>query len=33
MKIYWRTGVYAPVFGPVKKETKLENRFQLTLDF
>lgn len=33
MKIYWRTGVYAPVFGPVEKETKLENRFQLTLDF
>ncbi|MGM9740424.1 MAG: hypothetical protein ACI3ZP_07440 [Candidatus Cryptobacteroides sp.] len=33
MKIYWRTGFYAPVWGKVKRDCKFENRLQLSLDF
>lgn len=33
MRIYWRTGFYAPVLGKVKRDCKLENRLQLSLDF
>ena len=33
MRIYWRTGFYAPVLGKVKRDCKLENSLQLSLDF
>ena len=33
VKLYWRTGFYAPVWGSAGGETRLENRFQMTLDF
>ena len=33
MRLYWRTGFYAPVWGSARRDCKLENRFQLSLDF